>query len=79
MLPVTVSEEFLSELFDSIRKDPKTEGTVDLPRQTVRNESTGSEENFDINQYKKLCLERGLDDIDYLITRRAEIEAYEKK
>lgn len=79
VLPVTVSEEFLAELFNSIRKDPKTEVTVDLPGQTVRNEATGREETFDINPYKKLCLEQGLDDIDYLMSRRADIEAFEKK
>lgn len=79
VLPVTVSEDFLQQLFDSIRKDPKTEVTVDLPRQIVRNESTGREETFDINPYKKHCLEQGLDDIDYLMTRRADIEAFEKK
>ena len=79
VLPVTVSDDFLSELFDSIKRDPSTEVTVDLPRQTVRNEHTGREETFDINQYKKLCLEQGLDDIDYLMTRRADIEAFEKR
>lgn len=79
VLPVTVSEDFLQQLFDSIRMDPKTEVTVDLPRQIVRNESTGREETFDINPYKKHCLEQGLDDIDYLMTRRADIEAFEKK
>lgn len=79
VLPVTVSEDFLSELFDSIRRDPTTEVTVDLPKQTVRNEATGRMETFDINPYKKLCLEQGLDDIDYLMTRRADIEAFEKR
>ncbi|MDE7350382.1 MAG: 3-isopropylmalate dehydratase small subunit, partial [Muribaculaceae bacterium] len=79
VLPVTVSDDFLQELFDSIRKDPKTEVTVDLPAQIVRNEATGRVETFDINPYKKLCLEQGLDDIDYLMTRRADIEAFEKK
>ncbi len=79
VLPVTVSEGFLSELFDTISKNPASEVTVDLPHQIIRNETTGSEEKFDINQYKKLCLENGLDDIDYLMTRRSDIEAYEKK
>lgn len=79
VLPVTVSEDFLAELFDSIRKDPKTKVTIDLPRQTVRNEATEREETFDINPYKKHCLEQGLDDIDYLMTRRADIEAFEQK
>lgn len=79
VLPVTVSEEFLQELFECIDDDPKTEVTVDLPGQTVRNERSGREEKFDINPYKKLCLEQGLDDIDYLMTRRSDIEAFEKK
>ena len=79
VLPVVVSDDFLSELFCCIRRDPATEVTVDLPRQTVRIESTGREETFDINPYKKHCLEQGLDDIDYLMTRRADIEAFEKK
>ena len=79
VLPVVVSDDFLSELFCCIHRDPATEVTVDLPRQTVRIESTGREETFDINPYKKHCLEQGLDDIDYLMTRRADIEAFEKK
>ena len=79
VLPVVVSDDFLSELFCCIRRDPATEVTEDLPRQTVRIESTGREETFDINPYKKHCLEQGLDDIDYLMTRRADIEAFEKK
>lgn len=78
VLPVVVSDDFLAELFDCISKDPKTEVTVDLPRQFVRIESTGREENFEINPYKKHCLEQGLDDIDYLMTRRTDVEAFEK-
>lgn len=79
VLPVMVSEDFLSELFSSISRDATTEVTVDLPNQTVRNEATGRTETFEINPYKKLCLEEALDDIDYLMTRRADIEAFEKR
>lgn len=79
VLPVVVSEDFLRELFECIEAQPKMEVTVDLPKQIVRNESTGREEIFDINPYKKLCLEEGLDDIDYLMTRRSDIEAFEKR
>lgn len=78
VLPVTVSQQFLDSLFDSIHKNPATEVTVDLPNQTVTNEATGETENFEINQYKKHCLMMGLDDIDYLLTRRSDIEAFEK-
>ena len=77
VLPVVVSEDFLQELFASIKADPKTEVQVDLPRQTVTNKATGSSEHFDINGYKKHCLMNGLDDIDYLLSNKDKIEAWE--
>ncbi len=77
VLPVVVSEEFLSELFASIENDPKTQVTVDLPAQTITNMATGRTETFDINPYKKHCLMNGLDDIDYLLSKKADTEAWE--
>lgn len=77
VLPVVVSEEFLSELFKSIELDPKTEVTVDLPNQTITNNATGHKEIFDINGYKKHCLMNGLDDIDYLLRNKDKIERWE--
>ena len=77
VLPVVVSEQFLAELFDSIKADPKTEVEVDLPRQTVTNEATGNAEHFDINGYKKHCLMNGLDDIDFLVQNQDKTIAWE--
>ena len=77
VLPVIVSPEFQAELFASIEKDPQTIVTVDVPNQTVTNEATGSSEKFEINGYKKYCLENALDDIDFLLTNKDKIEAYE--
>jgi 3-isopropylmalate/(R)-2-methylmalate dehydratase small subunit len=79
VLPVQVSEDFLQELFDSIKADPKTEVCVDLPQQTVTNLSTGHSEHFDINGYKKHCLLNGLDDIDFLVANKEKTEAWEKQ
>ena len=79
VLPVVVSEEFLSELFQSIEKDAKTEVEVDLPNQKVTNMSTGKSEHFDINGYKKHCLMNGLDDIDYLLENKNKIEKWEEE
>lgn len=78
VLPVVVSEDFLKELFDSIRQDPKTEVEVDLPNQRVTNKSTGRSETFEINGYKKHCLINGLDDIDYLVANKAKTEEWER-
>lgn len=79
VLPVTVSEDFLKELFDTIASDHGAKVRIDLPRQTVTNLTTGQSECFEINQYKKYCLMNGLDDIDYLLSHKKEIEEYENK
>lgn len=78
VLPVTVSEGFLADLLSGIENDPSMEVLIDLPAQTVTNMATGAQEHFDINPYKKHCLMEGLDDISYLLSRRADIEAFEK-
>ncbi|MCL4481957.1 MAG: 3-isopropylmalate dehydratase small subunit, partial [Bacteroidetes bacterium] len=36
-----------------------------------------AEFRFDINPYKKECLLKGYDDIDYLLSLKKEIEAFE--
>lgn len=79
VLPVVVSDGFLSELFSSIAADPKTTVTVDLPNQTVTNNATGSCETFEINGYKKHCLMNGLDDIDFLLENKDKIEKWEQQ
>lgn len=79
VLPVVVSPEFQAELFASIEKDSETIVTVDVPNQTVTNEATGHSEHFDINGYKKYCLENALDDIDFLLKNQDKIVAWENK
>ena len=79
VLPVQVSESFLQELFQSIEADPKMEVEVDLPRQTVTNKSTGRQEHFDINGYKKHCLMNGLDDIDFLVQNQQRTIEWEQR
>lgn len=76
VLPVQVSPTFLKSLHASIA-DPNAMVEIDLPRQTITNLATGESESFEINAYKKHCLINGLDDIDYLLTKTKEIEAYE--
>ncbi len=77
VLPVTVSEAFLAELFSSIKADPATKVRIDLPAQTVTNLATQRSEHIDISAYKKYCFENGLDDIDFLIENKQKIEQYE--
>ena len=78
VLPVVVSEEFLSELFAGIAADPGLKVRVDVPAQTVTNLTTGRCERFELNAYKKYCLTHALDDIDYLLEQKDKIEAFER-
>jgi 3-isopropylmalate/(R)-2-methylmalate dehydratase small subunit len=80
-LPVTVSDEFLKELFDAIDSRPSTQIQVDLESQSIHFEGKGVtvKEKFDISPYKRTCLLNGYDDIDYLLSMKEEITAFEKK
>jgi 3-isopropylmalate/(R)-2-methylmalate dehydratase small subunit len=77
LLPVTVSETFLQQLFAAIQADPATIIDVDLATQTISLPATGAAETFEINNYKKTCLLNGYDDIDYLLSIRGDIENFE--
>ncbi|MBN2347374.1 MAG: 3-isopropylmalate dehydratase small subunit [Bacteroidales bacterium] len=78
LLPVQVSEKFLSTLFSSIEKNPGAKVKIDLENQKITNLETGESENFEISAYKKQCLINGYDDIDFLISIKGKIEAFEK-
>jgi 3-isopropylmalate/(R)-2-methylmalate dehydratase small subunit len=74
VLPVTVSDAFLQQIFSVGAEDTLT---VDLEKQTITIDSTGAFETFEINAYKKTCMLNGYDDIDYLLSIREEIAQFE--
>ncbi len=76
ILPVTVSEGFLHQIFTAIENDPNTLIEVSLEAQTITLVSTGEKESFDINGYKKHNLMNGFDDIDFLHNIKSEIIAF---
>ena len=78
VLPVQVSPEFLQKIFTAIEADPKTEFEVNLPTQTVTILTTGENERFDINDYKKDNMTNGFDDIDYLLNIKENIQTFAK-
>jgi 3-isopropylmalate/(R)-2-methylmalate dehydratase small subunit len=79
VLPVVVTETFLAGLFAAIHNDAKATVTINLEKQTITNNANGSVEAFDINTYKKECLLNGLDDIDYLLSKKEKIIQFENK
>ncbi len=78
LLPVQISEEFLSGIFEAIEKDPATKLKVDLINQEITLLTAGEKEGFEINSYKKECLLNGYDDIDYLLGLKDVIEQFEQ-
>jgi len=78
-LPVTVSEGFLEKAMNAVQLDPACVISVDLRAQKISIVETGEHEEFEINAYKKECLLNGYDDIDYLLSIKDKVEAYEKQ
>ena len=76
VLPVTVSDAFLQQIF---AQGPNETLSIDLAAQTITIDATGAVETFEISAYKKTCLLNGYDDIDYLLSMREEIAAFEAK
>ncbi len=79
LLPVTVSEQMLAAIFAAVEQNPKTEIKIDLPAQTIEIVGTEYKESFEIAPYKKQCLVNGYDDVDFLVSIREEIKAFEVK
>ena len=77
VLPIQVSPEFLTIVFEAIEKDPTQTFEADLPKQTFSISGTNHTTSFEISPYKKECLINGYDDIDYLLSLKDKIEAFE--
>lgn len=78
ILPIQVSNEVLQQLFAAIEKNPATQAKIDLETQELQVPEANVTVNFELNEYKKMCLLNGYDDIDYLISQKDAIEAFEK-
>ena len=79
LLPVQVSADFLKQLFNTIENNAKAEFEVDLENQQFTILDSGSSVKFEINPYKKECLLKGYDDIDYLLSLKSKIQAFEEQ
>jgi len=78
ILPITVTDAELEALFKIIELNPRAAFIVDLPKQQFYFGEVISI-NFEIDTYKKECLLNGHNDIDYLLSIKDEIIAYENR
>ena len=79
LLPVQVSAEFLKVLLDVTTNSPETVLEVNLEAQIISIKGTSFKEAFEIDAYKKTCMINGYDDIDYLLSKKEKISAFEAK
>ncbi|MEH6703588.1 MAG: 3-isopropylmalate dehydratase small subunit [Galbibacter orientalis] len=77
LLPIQVSPETLKAMLTAIQDNPTTEIVVNLEEQTITVAGTAIKESFEIDAYKKMCMMNGYDDIDFLVSNKDKIEAYE--
>lgn len=77
ILPIQVPKEYLVKLLQKVTNVPDTTIIVDLENQVIKTPIGNAD--FEINSYKKLCLLNGYDDIDFLISKKDKITAFEAK
>ena len=78
ILPVTLSQGQVDELFKRTENNVGYKLTVDLPTQTV-SDSTGLKYSFDVDPFRKDCLLRGLDDIGLTLQHEPDITAFKRR
>jgi 3-isopropylmalate/(R)-2-methylmalate dehydratase small subunit len=77
ILPVTLAENQVDQLFKLAESEEGYKLTVDLPGQTV-SDSHGLSYKFQIDEFRKHVLLEGLDDIGLTLKHEAAITAYEQ-
>lgn len=78
ILPVQISQNDLDAILERLDAHPETIIEVDLEAQKCTVDVLDIECSFEIDTYKKYCLINGFDDIDFLLSKKAEISAFEK-
>ena len=79
VLPVQVSDSFLTEIFSQIEKNSDSIFEINLENQEFIIKETGKKEKFNISIYKKSNMSNGFDDIDYLLNKKKEISKFANK
>jgi 3-isopropylmalate/(R)-2-methylmalate dehydratase small subunit len=77
LLPLVLDDAALEQLLSAVEENPELKVVVDLEAQVLEVPALGIRQSFDINSYKKTCLINGYDDIDFLISKKEDILAFE--
>jgi len=78
LLTVTVTTAFLAQLTELVTARPSSMVRIDLPGQVLSVPEARLQSGFPVDPFRKECLIKGLDNIDYLLSMKEEILAFEK-
>jgi 3-isopropylmalate/(R)-2-methylmalate dehydratase small subunit len=78
ILPVTLPDAQIDELFKRTEANEGYRVTVDLEQQVVTDDK-GLRYSFTVDPFRRECLLKGLDDIGLTLVHEGEISAFEKK
>ena len=79
VLPIQVSDSFLSEIFSQIDNDSESLFEINLENQEFIIKKLAKKEVFNISLYKKGNMSNGYDDIDYLLNKKEGISRFANK
>jgi 3-isopropylmalate/(R)-2-methylmalate dehydratase small subunit len=77
-LPVALSADVVDSLFKELAAAPGYQLTIDLPEQVVVTPN-GARHRFEVDEFRKDCLVRGLDEIGLTLQSGDAIRAYEAR
>jgi 3-isopropylmalate/(R)-2-methylmalate dehydratase small subunit len=78
LLPVILTEQQVSGLFDELYREPGYQLTIDLTEQTAVT-AGGCSYGFEIDEFRKQCLLQGLDEIGLTLQHAPAIKRYEER
>ena len=76
LLPIVLPEDTVAQLFDEVLAFPGYQLTIDLERQVVVRPQ-GAEIPFEVQAFRKYCLQGGFDDIGLTLQKKDKIAAFE--
>ena len=78
LLPIALGEVLVDQLFDELEQQQDYQLGIDLEKQVVSN-AAGVEIPFEIEEFRKYCLQNGLDDIGLTMQHTDAIRSFEQQ
>lgn len=78
LLPIALDEALVDQLFDELEQQQDYQLGIDLENQVVSN-AAGVEMPFEIEEFRKYCLQNGLDDIGLTMQHTDAIRSFEQQ